>query len=134
MAYRLYMALVAYYTGFFNTPKSLQLDLDLSRSKLSSEQQHELAECFRAIIDHRLDFCKANLAHFLEKPRVAYTILDQMLQSPRDELEGILSDAIAENELKRLLKRRSRKGHESARGSKVAVPMIVDEDVEMAYY
>lgn len=58
-----------------------------------------------------------------------------MLQSPRDELEGVLSDAIAENELKRLLKRRSRKGHVSARTSKVAVPAIVDnEDVDMGYY
>lgn len=66
---------------------------------------------------------------------MANTVLDQMLQSPRDELEGVLSDAIAENELKRLLKRRSRKGHASARTSKVAVPAIVDnEDVEMGYY
>ena len=63
------------------------------------------------------------------------TVLDQVLQSPRDELEGVLSDAIAENELKRLLKRRSRKGHASVRSSKVAVPIIVDdEDVEMGYY
>lgn len=65
MAYRLYMALVAYYTGFFNTPKSLQLELNLSRSRLSSEQQHGLAKCFKTIIDHRLDFCKANLARIL---------------------------------------------------------------------
>lgn len=58
---------------------------------------------------------------------------DQMLRSSRDDLDGILADAIAENELKRLLKRRSRKTHSSVRGSKVAVD-IVDDDVEMGYY
>ena len=59
MTYRLYLGLVACYTGFFNTPKSLQLELDLSRSKLASERQHKLAKRFKATIDHRLDFCKA---------------------------------------------------------------------------
>lgn len=58
-----------------------------------------------------------------------------MLQSSEADLDGILADAIAENELKRLLKRRGRKGHASVRGSKAEVPMIVDdEDVEMGYY
>lgn len=53
------MALVAYYTGFFNTPKSLQLDLDLSRSRIPPQMKDGLGEYFRAIVDHRLDFCKA---------------------------------------------------------------------------
>ena len=59
-----------------------------------------------------------------------------MLQASEADLDGILADAIAENELRRLLKRRSRKGHASVRSSKVtAVPMIVDDDdVEMGYY
>lgn len=59
MTYHLYTALVAYYTGFFNTPKSLQLDLDLSRAKVSHGQKDSLSGCFKRIIDHRLDFCKA---------------------------------------------------------------------------
>lgn len=113
ITYRLYTALVAYYTGFFNTPKSLQMELDLTSSKASSELQHKLSKYFRAILDHRLDFC-------------------QRLQSSRDDLEGILADAIAENELKRLFKRRARKGHTSGRGGKVTV--VDGEDVEMVYY
>lgn len=116
MTQHLYTALVAYYTGFFNTPKSLLLELDLTRAKISQGQKDGLSGDFKAIIGHRLDFY-------------------QMLQSSEHDLDGILADAIAENELKRLLKKRSRKGHTSVRGSKVAVPVIVDdEDVEMGYY
>lgn len=60
MTRRLYMALVAYYTGFFNTPKSLQLDLDLSRSRIPTQLKDGLVEYFRAIVDRRLDFCKTS--------------------------------------------------------------------------
>ena len=57
----------------------------------------------------------------------------QLLRYSWEDLEGLLAAAIAENAVKRLLKRRSRKTHSSVRGSKVAVD-IVDDDVEMGYY
>ncbi|SPN96780.1 uncharacterized protein DNG_00300 [Cephalotrichum gorgonifer] len=118
VAGRLYTALVAYYTGFFNTPKSLQLELDLTRSKISSRDKTELSACFRYIIDQRLDFYNG------------------LKFSARDDLDVILSEAIADNELKRLQKRKSRKGHASVRGSTMVVDIVEDgdEDEEMGGY
>lgn len=55
---RLYTALVAYYTGFFYTPKSLNLELDLSRARMPVELKYELSALFQSILDNRVDFCK----------------------------------------------------------------------------
>lgn len=136
----LYTALVAYYTGFFKTPKSLLLDLDLTRSGISSESKHRLSECFRRIIDHRLDFCKNQAP---SRPGAASCRVtnngffqDQWLRSSPDSLDAILSDAIAENELKRLMKRKSRKSH-GVRESAVMVGIVGegdDDDEQVAYY
>ncbi|PKS06528.1 hypothetical protein jhhlp_007276 [Lomentospora prolificans] len=106
---RLYTALVAYYTGFFYSPKSLNLALDLSRTRMPLEAKHELSVLFQDVLDNRLDFYQA-------------------IRSSTNEFDSLISSTIVENELKKLLKRRSRKPA-SSRGSKtVDIPDDGDDE------
>jgi len=58
VAEKLYAALIAFYTGFFDKPKSLQMELNFISARADVHVMDELRGLFDNLLDQRIDFCK----------------------------------------------------------------------------
>jgi hypothetical protein len=55
---KLHAALIAFYTGYFDKPKSLQMELDLSTARAKVDVKNNLQTQFKSLLKHRIEFCR----------------------------------------------------------------------------